>query len=99
MKIRRSNSGVQSGCRKRAGGKRSSESAPVSKRLRRQPVEATEQQHSSHPYNRRYTGVCQGGCRSYALSARIGSRDKICCAAPGEECHVHGRFNESATAE
>ena len=49
MKTRKSNSGVQSGRRKRAGGKRSSEPAPTSKRPRRHPVEATEQQRSSRP--------------------------------------------------
>ena len=49
MKTRKSNSGVQSEHRKRAGGKRSSEVAPASKRPRRQPVEAIEQQRSSHP--------------------------------------------------
>ena len=38
---------VQSGRLKRAGGRRSSEPAPTSKRPRRQPVKATEQQHSS----------------------------------------------------
>ena len=49
MKTRKSNSGVQSGCRKRASGKCSYEPAPTSKRPRRQPVKATEQQHSSRP--------------------------------------------------
>ena len=38
---------VQSGRLKRAGGRRSSEPAPTSKRPRRQPVKATEQQRSS----------------------------------------------------
>ena len=49
MKTRKSNSGVQSGRRKRAGRKRSSEPAPTSKHPRRHPVEATEQQCSSRP--------------------------------------------------
>ena len=40
MKTRKGNSGVQSGRRKRAGGKRSSEPAPTSKCPRRHPIEA-----------------------------------------------------------
>ena len=100
MKTRKSNSGVQSGHRKRAGGKRSSEPAP--KHPRRHPVEATEQQRSSRPLTTEDIPELVKAVVEAMPSQPASASETARSVAPPpgtEERHVHGRFNASAAAE